>query len=137
MNRGVGKNLARGDLVARIFRVYRQTFFPKAMMDQCDAYEVLLFTLNYESHRQLSLILVDVRVDGGLIISLISELPNSMHDLLEIARYCFSGSPPCVVNHLVYMVMSKNMKKHSHLLFDTSTYVIFKQLSKLMFSLSC
>jgi hypothetical protein len=62
--------------------------------------------------------LVGVWADGGLTI-FFSELSNCKHDLLQIARYCFSGSPPGVVNHSESLVMSKNMKKkHYYLFFD-------------------
>jgi hypothetical protein len=43
---------------------------------------------------------------------LFSELANNIHELLEITRYYLSGSPPCVVNHLESLILSKNMNKY-------------------------
>jgi hypothetical protein len=53
------------------------------------------------------------------------KLSNSIHNLLEIVIYCFSGSPPCVVNPSKSLLMSKNMKKHCYLFLDTTVDAIF------------
>jgi hypothetical protein len=97
-----------------------------AEVEQCDAH---ICSVAHLEIWKPSVVVFDVGGSVGRwwLDHLFSELPNCIHDLLEIARYCFIGLPPRDVNHSESLDISKNMKKHCHLLFDKAVDVIFKQ----------
>ena len=57
---------------------------------------------------------------------LCSELSNNIQNLLEIARYSLTRSSESAVNHSESLVMTDNMKKHCHLLFNGGVDAIFQ-----------
>jgi hypothetical protein len=71
-------------------------------------YKLGLLTFKYENHRYLSLIFGrGVQIDDD---HLSSNLPNSIHNLLQVRGYCLTRSPPCSMAESKSLVLSQNIK---------------------------